>query len=66
MKIIRHGETKKIKHTFECVVCGCVFEADAKECDTLFLRNEVFFRIDCPCCGASVSCSEALARGKRK
>ena len=56
MKIIKHGDINKLKKikTFNCKLCGCLFEADNTEYKTGFQYNEIYYYIKCPFCGKKV------------
>lgn len=57
MKIIKHGKIpeKSTVKRFECRHCGCVFEAENKECHYGSQYNEHYCYCECPECGHSVS-----------
>lgn len=56
MKIIQHGDPKKLKElaatkTFRCASCGCVFEADWNEyTETTIRKKKSIFSCECPEC----------------
>lgn len=69
MKIIKHGETEKIKKargikTFRCSCCGCCFEADKSEYSFKVEEGPFdynfysVYEVDCPDCKSSVSLIE--------
>jgi hypothetical protein len=58
MKIIKQGKTKEelkiiLKKTkcFECKTCGCVFEADDGEYETVEVQIYSYCFCKCPNCG---------------
>ena len=61
MRIIKHGKNPEPKVIlFECQKCGCVFEAEERECEVVS-REQVFRRpvitgyyAKCPECGGRV------------
>lgn len=56
MKIIKQGNTKKLKQIkmFNCTFCECLFEADNTEYKTGSQYNEIYYYITCPFCGRVV------------
>ena len=50
-KIITPGKIEDTTRRFSCVACGCVFEADKDEYNTIFDRNELYHWSLCPECG---------------
>lgn len=64
MKILKQGKSKEevdriIKRVrqFECLTCGCVFEADNTEYKYQFCQREgdEWWECECPNCGARTS-----------
>lgn len=64
MKIIKHGNLGVLKNIcrFQCYKCGCIFEADDNEYIPLLARNEEYYSMGCPYCGAI--CSGTLVKGE--
>ena len=61
IKIIKPGKKPETIERFECPRCGCVFMADADDCEVAYsLLNGYYLKIDCPCCGCIIrkSCNE--------
>lgn len=60
MKILVQGDKKKLKgiKTFNCIVCGCIFEADNTEYKLSSQYNESYYYINCPFCGKFVTKKE--------
>lgn len=56
MIVIKQGDIKRLEdcRTFECPICGCVFEVSRREYIPEYARNEVSYRATCPCCGKAV------------
>jgi len=54
MKILIPGFKVKTKgiNTFQCLTCGCVFEADKDDYFELEMQyNKIFYLCNCPMCG---------------
>lgn len=55
MKIIKEGDINRLKKVklFECMACGCVFEADRTEYVHQYSQRENcdWYEIKCPTCG---------------
>ena len=59
MQIIKQGKIPVYKKTFECDVCGCVFEAERGEYVAsgqmeVMHDNLPNYKCKCPCCGVMV------------
>ena len=58
MKIIKQGDLSKLKKIkrFECLTCGCIFEAEAPEYQWYSGQyNEDCYSCECPCCHVPTS-----------
>ncbi len=55
MNIIKKGVPERLKETkrFECIKCGCVFEAEKCEYEFDTQYSELYFYCKCPRCGNS-------------
>lgn len=60
MNIIKEGRKdiadarRKQTKRFECLCCGCIFEADKGEYDHTYFRNEDQYSCKCPTCESVV------------
>lgn len=54
MNILRHGKYKSTTKIFRCMECGCEFEADKTEYESIFQtiheKKELVFQSRCPEC----------------